>query len=428
MHFENIEDYNFDHGLEFNTQSGEYHSLNPHDLGRPLSHEEMDYNLMYQKQTLNGWRIAGSNADLTLSLDDLGKVLAFHQIAVDAVNDPDNLMYNRHIAAGLFDGQLIWIPVQPGNAAPDPCLGFEVAGVSLTNSLAYNNTPAKNPSYSITSTTATVLEGNVVTFNIGTVDITENTTVAWTIAPYSNTSFTTTTTEAPTSPLNGNNVKNGFSVQLFDPDQSAGKNPIDNDGVSITSTGFSLLDVVDGQISGDAAIVNGMGQVIVQIKLDTIEEDPEMFIFKLAATDGLGNDTNEVSSIVTIINVYNPPTTTADPCVDDIAFQITECEDDITSEITECEDDIASAIYEQGMPTDESGNGAGQDIVSTSATTNKYGSGSGSGSGTDGGGGNIPVEPTTTMATLGTWPTAPGGGGGGFFDNGGGNSDGGSFM
>ena len=80
------------------------------------------------------------------------------------------------------------------------------------------------------------------------------------------------------------------------------------------------------------------------------------------------------------------------------------------------------------MPTDESGNGAGQDIVSTSATTNKYGSGSGSGSGTDGGGGNIPVEHTTTMATLGTWPTAPGGGGGGFFDNGGGNSGGGSLM
>lgn len=418
MHFENIEDYDFDHGLEFNTQSGEYHSLNPHDLGRPLSHEEMDYNLMYQKQTLNGWRIAGSNADLTLNLDDLGKVLAFHKVAVDAVNDPDNLMYNRHIAAGLFDGQLIWIPVQPGNAAPDPCLGFEVGGVSFTNSLAYDDTPpAKNPSYSITSTTANVLEGNIVTFNIGTFDITENTTVAWTIAPYSNPAFATTTTEAPTSPLNGNdngnNIGKGFSVQLFDPDQPVGKNPIDNDSgdVSITNTpsGFNSLDVVNGQTSGEAAIVNGMGQVIVQIKLDTIEEDSEMFIFKLAATDGLGNDTNEVSSIVTIINVYNPPTTTADPCVDDIAFQITECDDDITSEITECEDDIASAIYEQGnpnstnattsanMPIDESGSGAGEsgsgagesgeDIAYTMGTTNKYNTAPGDGLQPDPGGG-----------------------------------------
>lgn len=400
MHFENIEDYDFDHGLEFNTQSGEYHSLNPHDLGRPLSHEEMDYNLLYQKQTLNGWRIAGSNTDLTLSLDDLGKVLAFHKVAVDAVNDPDNLMYDRHIAAGLFDGQLIWIPVQPGNAAPDPCLGFEVAGVSFTNSLAYDDTVAKNPSYSIASTTANVLEGNIVKFNISTVDITENTTVAWTMEPYSS---NTATTAAPTSPL-----QRGFSAQLYVPgDGDNSKNPInDDDVVNITSEGFKDLDIIGGQLSGEAIISNGMGQVVVQIKLDTIEEDSEMFRFKLAATDGLGNNTNEVSSIVTIINVYNPPTTTADPCVDDIVSQINECDDDIASAIYDYSDPNATTqttnvVDESGYGSGVSGSGSGNGIeistnattiaagenVKEDATTSKYGSG-----GPIGGGGGATMQ------------------------------------
>lgn len=349
MHFDKIEDYDFDHGLSFNTQTGEYHSLNPHDLGRPLSHKEMDYNLMYQKQTVNGWRIAGSNVDLTLNSSDLGKVLAYHQVAVDAVNDPDNLLYDRHIAAGLFDGQLIWIPVEPGTSAPvDPCLGFEIDSVSFTNSLAYESTPVqKTPAYQISSTTATVLEGNVVTFNISVADLdSSSATVAWTMAPYSNTVLTTTeatTTEAPTSPNSF-----GFSANLYVPGDDLSNKPIDDDGVSITSSSFDALDIVNGQLSGEALISNSMGQVIVQIKLDTLEEDAEMFIFKLAATDSLGNSTNEVSSIVTIINVYNPPTTTADPCVDDIQYNIEECIDDIQSDILECDDDIASAINELG--------------------------------------------------------------------------------
>lgn len=370
MHFDKIEDYDFDHGLSFNTQTGEYHSLNPHDLGRPLSHVEMDYNLMYQKQTVNGWRIAGSNVDLTLNSSDLGKVLAYHQVAVDAVNDPDNLLYDRHIAAGLFDGQLIWIPVEPGTSAPvDPCLGFEIDSVSFTNSLAYESSPVlKTPAYQISSTTATVLEGNVVTFNISVADLdSSSATVGWTMAPYSNTVLTTTeatTTEAPTSPVNPVNSF-GFSANLYVPGEPLSNKPINDDGVSITSSSFDALDIVNGQLSGEALISNSMGQVIVQIKLDTLEEDAEMFIFKLAATDSLGNSTNEVSSIVTIINVYNPPTTTADPCVDDIQYNIEECIDDIQSDILECDDDIASAINELGNT-----NATGATTNATGATTN----------------------------------------------------------
>jgi len=396
MHFDKIEDYDFDHGLSFNTQTGEYHSLNPHDLGRPLSHKEMDYNLMYQKQTVNGWRIAGSNVDLTLNSSDLGKVLAYHQVAVDAVNDPDNLLYDRHIAAGLFDGQLIWIPVEPGTSAPvDPCLGFEIDSVSFTNSLAYENAPApKTPAYQISSTTATVLEGNVVTFNISVADLdSSSATVGWTMAPYSNTVLTTTeatTTEAPISSENSVNSF-GFSANLYVPGDDLTKKPIAEDGVSITSSSFDALDIVNGQLSGEAVISNSMGQVIVQIKLDTLEEDAEMFIFKLAATDSLGNSTNEASSIVTIINVYNPPTTTADPCVDDIASEILECDDDIASDILECDDDIASAINELGNLTNNSGSGSGS------------GSGDGYGATTI-----VPVQPT--FATLDPGGNLGGGG------------------
>ena len=106
MHLEKIEEYNFEHGLHFDVVTGEYSSLNPHTLGRPLTHEEMDYNLLYQKQTVNGYRIAGSNNDLTLSTDDLGKVLSFVQIS-DTDTD-----WSRWSDAGLLAGQFIWAPVE----------------------------------------------------------------------------------------------------------------------------------------------------------------------------------------------------------------------------------------------------------------------------------------------------------------------------
>ena len=105
MHFEKIEEYSFDHGLHFNNVTGEYNSLNPHNLGRPLTHDEMDYNLLYQKQTLNGYRICGSNNDLTLALTDLGSRLEFTQISNLDADWP------RFQAAGLFNGQFVWNPV-----------------------------------------------------------------------------------------------------------------------------------------------------------------------------------------------------------------------------------------------------------------------------------------------------------------------------
>ena len=327
MHFDNIEDYNFDHGLGFNTQTGEYHSLNPHDLGRPLSHAEMDYNLLYQKQTINGWRIAGSSADLTLNATDLGKVLAFHKVAIDTIEDIGNVMYNRHIAAGLFVGQLIWIPILPAvNATTtiDPCAGFSVNPPSWTNSLTYQEAAA---TFNIVANNLTAAEGNIVTFTINTTGVVDGTTIPWTLgAPVSTivpTAMTNATTAAPAAQ---------FGIQLV------GYEPNEREGVGITNTndnadGFTPLDVVGGQVSGEVTINGDSGTVTIQILLDTVAEQTELMVFTLGATDSAGNSTGGEFATVTIINITNLPTTIATvpttiattyPCIDDIVVVIND--------------------------------------------------------------------------------------------------------
>ena len=336
MYFDKIEDYDFDHGLSFNTQTGEYYSLNPHDLARPLSHEEMDYNLMYQKQTLNGWRIAGSNADLTLNATDLGKVLAFHKVEVNTFDDPGNVMYDRHIAAGLFDGQLVWIPMQFGAFATttiDPCAGFAVSGVSWTNSLAYQE-PA--PTFLVIPNNETTAEGNVVTFAINTTNLDDGTTIGWTLgAPTSESPLPTAMTNATAAPIQS------FSARLYivpDNNRTVATTTIDerevlptvgigdqgnnmslptttrNDDVSITGDSgigeedtnrdkFTALDVVGGQVSGQVTIFDNLGTVTVGILLDTVAEQSELMEFKLAAIDSNGNATGGAKATVNIINI-----------------------------------------------------------------------------------------------------------------------------
>ena len=399
MHFDNIEDYNFDHGLGFNTQTGEYHSLNPHDLGRPLSHAEMDYNLLYQKQTINGWRIAGSSADLTLNATDLGKVLAFHKVAIDPIEDIGNVMYNRHIAAGLFVGQLIWIPILPAvNATTtiDPCAGFSVNPPSWTNSLTYQEAAA---TFNIVANNLTAAEGNIVTFTINTTGVVDGTTIPWTLgAPVSTivpTAATHATTAAPAAQ---------FGIQLV------GYQPNEREGVGITNTndnadGFTPLDVVGGQVSGEVTINGDSGTVTIQILLDTVAEQTELMVFTLGATDSAGNSTGGEFATVTIINITNLPTTIATvpttiattyPCIDDIVVVINDPVAPTTT-INPCIDDIVVVINDPVAP----------------ATT------------------QIPTlaTPATSMATnMTTQSTTPtlnngggfGGGGGGYFGGGGG--------
>ena len=130
-HTHSIEDYQFTHGHHRIVSSGKYIALHPHFLGRPLTHEEMDFNLLYAEQTLAGFRIFGSNADLTLSDDDLGKSLVFHKIAS---NDDD---FARYTAAGYTEGQYIWIPDCCGGT-PIDCSTFQVSSITATDAGGYS--------------------------------------------------------------------------------------------------------------------------------------------------------------------------------------------------------------------------------------------------------------------------------------------------
>ena len=138
MHTGNIENYNFLHGLHRNMVNGKWFPLHPHTLGRPLTHDEMDYNLLYSQQTLAGWRIFGQNENLTLSDDELTKSLIFWKISA---TDTD---YNRYVAAGYSVGQYIWITplfncddftVSSGSVTDtsgDTCEGFIITMSSST--------------------------------------------------------------------------------------------------------------------------------------------------------------------------------------------------------------------------------------------------------------------------------------------------------
>ena len=103
MHSGNIENYNFTHGLHRNMITGKWFPLHPHTLGRALTHDEMDYNVLYSQQTLAGWRIFGQNDDLTLSDNELTKSLVFWKISETDVD------YARYVEAGYSVDQYIWI-------------------------------------------------------------------------------------------------------------------------------------------------------------------------------------------------------------------------------------------------------------------------------------------------------------------------------
>lgn len=154
MHlYDAIEEYNFTHGKHFDDTTGQYDLLMPHDLGRPLTHEEMDYNFLYQKQTMNGFRIFGSGTNYKLNIDDIEKVLKFHKI------QPSDEDYSKYIAAGYVDDQYIWIPVEMQAAA--------------------------QPTYvTLVSNPATIgeISNNIVTYTLTTVNVEDGTTIDWSIA------------------------------------------------------------------------------------------------------------------------------------------------------------------------------------------------------------------------------------------------------
>ena len=141
MHNGKIENYNFVHGLHRNMITGKWFPLHPHKLGRALTHDEMDYNLLYSQQTIAGWRIFGQNEDLTLNDNELGNHLIFWKISE---NDLD---YQRYVSAGYSAGQYIWItPLfdcddfvilseSSSKTSLDQCDNFTIQLVSTTDAI-----------------------------------------------------------------------------------------------------------------------------------------------------------------------------------------------------------------------------------------------------------------------------------------------------
>lgn len=171
MDIKRIEEYNFSHGLHRDNPTGKFYSLQPHTLGRPLTHEEMDYNMLYMEQTLGGYKIFGSNQDTTLSEEDIDKSLVLHRIT------PQSEDYARYIANGYFvDNELIWIPSCCGDSnSGQPCTigvtalpsGQASQGVDDANIIVFVTGLQGAPSFSINGIAATpsAVNGNQYTFN-----------------------------------------------------------------------------------------------------------------------------------------------------------------------------------------------------------------------------------------------------------------------
>ena len=344
MHlYDAIEEYNFEHGKHFDPATGQYDLLMPHDLGRPLTHEEMDYNFLYQKQTMNGFRIFGSGANLRLNDDDTDKVLKFHKI------DPADDNYIDYTTAGYVTGQWIWIPEEL--AAP-PVVTY----VSLT----------------ATPSVINETNNNTTTFTLTTINVTDNTVVDWSIA--TNGSITagdfiggltgqatiigdtatwtvqasadaitegpevfTLTLAATDSALNDTTTFNGgnpLSADVTITDTSLTPQYISIDGnnsvaegqqivFGITTANFFQAATVNWEIDfasstataadftgATSGVINmtssGLGTFTVTATSDLVVDAGETFMVKLVGSDSNGVPTNGISKTVTITDVVFP--------------------------------------------------------------------------------------------------------------------------
>ena len=301
MHFEKIEEYSFDHGLHFNNVTGEYNSLNPHNLGRPLTHDEMDYNLLYQKQTLNGYRICGSNDDLTLALTDLGSRLEFTQISnLDAD-------WSRFQAAGLFNGQFVWNPV----AGALPNTTTTTAAPTTTTAAPTTTTTTAAPTTTTAAPTTTTAAPTTTTAAPTTTTAAPTTTTA---APTTTTAAptTTTTTLAPSyDSLTVQSQLNEGQVALF---TLTGTNIPNGATVGYSLTGIDPGDLQDpSAMTGTFTMSNNMDQHTIAIASDFLTEGLETMYLELDATDSNGVTAGLTASVDIIDTSLNPTTTTAAP-------------------------------------------------------------------------------------------------------------------
>jgi len=347
MHlYDAIEEYNFDHGKHFDAATGQYDLLMPHELGRPLTHEEMDYNFLYQKQTMNGFRIFGSGTNLRLNDDDKDKVLKFHKI------DPADEFYADYTAAGYVTDQYIWIPEV---LAQPPVVSY----ISLTAS----------------PTVINETNNNITTFTLQTINATDNTTVDWSIAggnitagdftgPLTGTATIVNNQATWTVQASADAITEGpevFILTLASID-SAGNDTTTynggvalNESVTITDTsltpayvsltspgvvneGSSITFTVNTQNFFQAAVVTweldftqstatladftgptsgtinmtntGTGSFSVTTATDLVVDSGEQFLVKLVASDSNGVPTNGINTTATITDIAFPTYTT----------------------------------------------------------------------------------------------------------------------
>ena len=314
MHITKIEEFSFDHGQHFNTTTGEYHSLNPHTLGRPLTHTEMDYNLIYQKQTLNGFRICGSNNDLTLALSDLGARLQFTQISS---SDAD---WARFQAAGLFDGQFVWNPV--GGSLPNTTTTTAAPTTTTTSTTSTTTLAPVSVTYLPNTNTSwvvppgatngtSVAPGTTITLAGPTWNHSEGYIFAgWALTPsispieyqpgdsYTVTADVTfyaryTVPVYQTLTATPNPVDEGQNIVI----NLSGANIPDGRTVGWTITGVDTNDI-SGSLTGTFTMNSNQAEYIITVTNDQLTEGAETLTFTCAADDNEGTDCGLTADIV----------------------------------------------------------------------------------------------------------------------------------
>ena len=347
MHlYDAIEEYIFDHGKHFDAATGQYDLLMPHELGRPLTHEEMDYNFLYQKQTMNGFRIFGSGTNLRLNDDDKDKVLKFHKI------DPADEFYANYTAAGYVTDQYIWIPEV---LAQPPVVSYIslVASPTVINETNNNTTTFTLQTINAVDNTTVdwSIAGGNITVNDFTGPLTGTATIVNNQATWTVTASADAITEGPevfiltlasidsagndTTTYNGG-VALDASVTITDTSLtpayvSLGSPGVVNEGSSITFTvntqnffqaavvtweldfAQSTATVADftGPTSGAVNMTNtGTGSFSVTTATDLVVDSGEQFLVKLVGSDSNGVPTNGINTTATITDIAFPTYTT----------------------------------------------------------------------------------------------------------------------
>ena len=334
MHITKIEEFSFDHGQHFNTATGEYHSLNPHTLGRPLTHTEMDYNLIYQKQTLNGFRICGSNNDLTLALSDLGGRLEFTQISNSDADWP------RFQAAGLFNGQFVWNPV--GGALPVTTTTTAAPTTTTTTTSTTTTTtaaPPANVSYHANTNTSWVVPYANFTIDVNAIPTGGPYTIAGPAFGHSEghifagwDTYSTTPMAPPQyqpgdqinlTPGSTTNFYARYDIPVYqnltatpspaDEGQNiiinlSGINIPDGRTVGWTITGVDTNDI-SGSLTGTFTMNSNQAEYIITVTEDLVTEGTETLTLTCASDDNAGTDCG-LSVAIDINDTSLTPTTT----------------------------------------------------------------------------------------------------------------------